>query len=168
VRVGIFADTHDHLAHIRRAVAVFNERGCELVLFAGDFVSTFALPPLRKLSCPLVASFGDNEGNRLGIHGGMEILGTIGDPPFCHRAADGTRFLLTHQRELLRGGEDGCDIVVYAHTHRARVHRDEAGRLWINPGEASGWSYGAPTVAILETTTRHVELVRLDESARHE
>ena len=63
--VGIFADTHDHLANIRRAVERFNQAGCEVVLFAGDLVSTFAVPPLRRLQCPFVGCFGDNEGNKI-------------------------------------------------------------------------------------------------------
>lgn len=161
MRVGIFADTHDHLDHIRRAVDEFNRRECELVVFAGDLVSTFAIPPLRKLKCPMIASFGDNEGNKLGIRGGMQIIGTVGEPPFGFRTADGTRFLLTHQRELLRGQEEGCDVIVYAHTHKPRVSQDDAGRLLINPGETSGWTYGQPTIAVLDTKTRHVELVSL-------
>ena len=60
MKIGIFADTHDHLDNLRAAVAEFNRRECDLVLFAGDLVSTFAIPPLRKLKCRLIASFGDN------------------------------------------------------------------------------------------------------------
>ena len=50
MRIGIFADSHDHLDHIRQAVEVFNQAHCELVVFAGDLVSSFAVPPLRKLN----------------------------------------------------------------------------------------------------------------------
>ena len=87
--VGIFADTHDHLDNIRRAVAEFNGRECDLVVFAGDLVSTFAIPPLRRLNCRMIASFGDNEGNKTGVYGGMQIIGEIGEPPFGFRLADG-------------------------------------------------------------------------------
>ena len=161
MRIGIFADSHDHLDHLRAAVAEFNRRECHLVLFAGDFVSTFAIPPLRKLHCRLLASFGDNEGNKLGICGGMQIIGEVGEPPFGVRVADGTRFLVTHQRELLRGDVAGADVIVYAHTHKPRIARDEAGRLWVNPGETSGWTYGRPTVAILETAPLEAQIVSL-------
>ena len=65
--IGIFADTHDHLANIRLAVERFNAAKCELVLFAGDLVSTFAVPPLRRLNCPFVGCFGDNEGNKVDL-----------------------------------------------------------------------------------------------------
>jgi putative phosphoesterase len=159
--VGVFADTHDHLDYIRRAVEEFNRRDCRLVVFAGDLVSTFAIPPLRRLRCPLVASFGDNEGNKVGIRGGMRIVGEVADPPFGFRAADGTRFVVTHQWELLRGDIGEADVVVYAHTHRPAVWRDAAGRLYVNPGETSGWTYGEPSIAIVETATRDAQLVRL-------
>jgi hypothetical protein len=161
MRVGLFADTHDHLDNIRRAVQLFNARQCQLVLFAGDLVSTFAVPPLRALICPLVGCFGDNEGNKAGIRGGLEILGSIGEPPLGYQAPDGTRFLITHQWELLRGDYAGCEIVAFGHTHKPLVQHDSRGHLLINPGETSGWTYGRPTVAILETATRSVEIVEL-------
>jgi putative phosphoesterase len=166
MRIGIFADSHDHLDNIRQAVDLFNRRDCGLVVFAGDLVSTFAIPPLRRLNCPMIASFGDNEGNKVGIRGGMQIIGPVGEPPFGFRAADGTRILLTHQRELLRGQLDGAQVVIYAHTHRPRIGRDSQGRLWINPGETSGWTFGDPTVVILETRTGAAELVRLAPGVR--
>ena len=165
MRIGIFADSHDHLDHIRLVVDEFNRRQCDLVVFAGDLVSTFAIPPLRKLNCPMIASFGDNEGNKVGIRGGMEIIGEVAEPPFCFRAGDGTRFLVTHQRELLRGEVEGCDIVIYAHTHKPRIARDERGRLWINPGETSGWTYGQPTFAMLDTDAMSAEILSLKSLA---
>lgn len=165
MRVGIFADTHDHLDNIRLAVAEFNRRECEVVLFAGDLVSTFAIPPLRKLNCPMIASFGDNEGNQVGIRGGMQIIGEIGDPPFCSRLGDGTRVLITHQRELIREPVDGVHVIVYAHTHKPRIHRDHASRLWINPGETSGWTYRNPSIAILDTKSMDAEIIWLKDVA---
>lgn len=158
MRIGVFADSHDHLDHIRLAVAEFNRRECDLVVFAGDFVSTFAIPPLRKLACRMIASFGDNEGNKLGICGGMQIIGEVGEPPFGFRADDGTKILLTHQLELLRGDYGESDVVIFAHTHRPSISRDEHGRLFLNPGEASGWSFGKPSIAILETRPLHAHL----------
>ena len=163
MRIGVFADTHDHLDNIRRAVAEFNRRDCELVVFAGDFVSTFAIPPLRALRCPMIACYGDNEGNKLGLRGGLQIVGQVGEPPFGFRTPDGLRVLLTHQWELLQGEPGECDIVIYAHTHRPRIDRDEAGRLLINPGETSGWTYRKPSIAVLETAPLAAEIVWLPE-----
>ena len=95
----------------------------------------------------------------------MSIIGSMGEPPLGVRLEDGTRVLLTHQKELLAGGlEEGADVVVFSHTHKPLAALDSAKRLWINPGEASGWTYGRATMAFLETTRRAVRIVDIDES----
>lgn len=162
MRVGIFADSHDHLDHVRRAVDVFNEHGCELVVFAGDFVSPLVIPPLRNLRCPMIACFGDNDGNKIGIAGGMRIVGTLGEPPFGFVTKDGTRFLLTHFLDDLKGYVDGSDVVIFAHTHRPSEVTDKHGRLFINPGETGGWFFRKPNVTLLDTETRDICRVNLD------
>ena len=162
--IGIFADSHDHLDHIRRAVQLFNAAGCELVVFAGDLVSSFAVPPLRALKCRVIACYGDNEGNKAGVAAGMKIIGTLGEPPFGFKTPDGRRILLTHMDRCLRDLDGDFDVAIYAHTHKPSITHDERGRLFINPGETSGWSYGKPTVALLDTTTMQARIVSLIES----
>jgi len=164
MRIGIFADTHDHLDNIRRAVNLFNEQECELVLFAGDLVSTFAVPPLRALRCPVWGCFGDNEGNKTGLLGGFRVLGRLGDPPVEYLLHDGTRVKMAHLPGQLRSGTEDYDIGVHGHTHQPFIRIDDRNRLIINPGETSGWTYGRPTVALLETTSRTAEILPLDTS----
>jgi len=164
MRIGIFADSHDHLDHIRKAVAVFNRAQCDTVLFAGDLVSTFSIPPLRKLDCPLVACFGDNEGNKPGLLAGIRIVGVLGEPPFCYIADDGTRFLLAHMERQLRDLRGEFDVAVYAHSHKPKIKRDFKDRLCINPGETSGWTFDDPTVVLLETDSMETTLVHLHET----
>jgi putative phosphoesterase len=162
MRVGIFADSHDHLDHIRRAVKRFNEEKCRCVIFAGDLVSTIAVPPLRHLRCPLVGCFGDNEGNKVGLHSGLSIVGTVfQEPPIHYRAEDGTRFVVVHMKQQLSSVSEEFDVAVYGHTHKPRVYRDEKNRLFVNPGETSGWSFRRPTIALLDTETANVEIVEL-------
>lgn len=160
MQIGIFADAHDHVDNVRHAVNVFNRAGCGLVVFAGDFCSPIVVPPLRKLQCPVAACFGDNDGNRVGLAGGMRIIGEIGDPPFGLEAG-GLRILVAHTPESVRDMTDGADVVVTAHTHRPAVQSDESGRLFVNPGETSGWTFRKPTVALLETSSRTAKIVKL-------
>jgi uncharacterized protein len=161
VRVGIFADTHDHLANIRLAVEHFNAAQAELVLFAGDLVSTIAVPPLRSLNAPLVACFGDNEGNKIGLRAGFGLVGRLSEPPVFVTADDGTRFVLAHMKRQLRGLDTEYDVAVFGHSHKPRIERDERGRLQINPGETSGWSFGRPTIVLLETATQIASVIDL-------
>lgn len=118
MRVGIFADSHDHLDNIRLAVTRFNQADCGLVVFAGDLVSTIAVPPLRALQCPLVRCFGDNEGNKVGLLAGLSLFGKpFQEPPLQFRAADGTRFVVVHMKAQLRTVSTDFDVGVYAHTY---------------------------------------------------
>ena len=163
MRIGIFADAHDHVDNVRRAVVEFNRAGCELVVFAGDFCSPIVVPPLRKLNCPVLACFGDNDGNRTGIAGGMRIVGDLGEPPFGFRTPDGVRVLVTHVPQDLRGLTEGGDVIIHAHSHRAGIERDSAGRLLVNPGETSGWTYRKPSIAVLNTDPLEARLIFLPE-----
>jgi putative phosphoesterase len=166
--LGIFADSHDHLDNLRRAVEVFSAAGCQQVLFAGDLVSTFLTPPLRKLGCKIIGCYGDNEGNKPGLAAGFSILGTLAEPPVFWQSPDRLRFVIVHMERQLRGLESEFDVCVYAHTHKPRAHRDSQGRLYLNPGETSGWTFGAPTVMLFETATRKVEVVSLLAEAGNE
>lgn len=159
--IGIFADSHDHLDNLRLAVEVFNHAGCEHVLFAGDLVSTFCTPPLRKLKCKITGCYGDNEGNRAGLQAGFSILGMLDEAPVYWTSPDGVRFVIVHMERQLRGASDEFDICIYAHTHKPRQYLDDRGRMFLNPGETSGWTFGRPTVMLCETTTRAVQVVEL-------
>jgi hypothetical protein len=160
VLIGIFADAHDHLDNIRRAVERFNRERVDLVLFAGDFVSTIAVPPLRRLEAPLVACYGDNEGNKIGLASGFRLVGQLAEPPVRLTVDDGTRLVIAHMKRQLRGLDD-YDVGVVGHTHKPRIERDARGRLLINPGETSGWSFGRPTIALFDTSTKQATIVEL-------
>lgn len=163
MKIGLFADAHDHVDNVRRAVARFNHEGCDLVLFAGDFCSPIVIPPLRKLNCRMIACLGDNDANPIAIEGGMRIIGDVGHAPFGIRLEDGTKILLTHELSDLQPNPGEFDVVVFAHTHRFSIKRDDRGRLHINPGETSGWTYRKPSIVILETSPLEARRIDLPE-----
>lgn len=164
MKVGVFADTHDHLDNIRRAVQIFNAAQCECVLFAGDLVSTFAVPPLRQLNCPIYGCFGDNEGNKIGLQGGFKLIGKIQEAPAQYELTDGTQVAIVHMQRQFAGFQGEFDIAIFGHTHKPEIRYDDAGKLWINPGETSGWTYGRPTVALLDTNDKTAEIIDIDMS----
>ena len=166
MRIGLFADAHDHVDNVCRAVAEFNRLRCDLVIFAGDFVSPIVVPPLRKLKCSVLACFGDNDGNQIGLQGGMRIIGPVAYPPFGFRTPDGVRILVAHTAEQVRGMMPGTQVVICAHTHKPAVQTDSNGVLFVNPGETSGWTYRKPTIGVLETQPLSARIVPLPEMPR--
>ena len=74
MKIGVMADTHDHMSRIRQAVELFRRRGVVHVVHAGDFVAPFAIRPLAQLSCPVLAVLGNNDGEVAGLTGPHEEL----------------------------------------------------------------------------------------------
>lgn len=161
MKIGILADIHDNVDHIRHTVNLLNALQVKVTLIAGDFVSPLVVPSLRKLKGKVVACFGDNDGNQIGIAGGMKIVGTLAHGPVCYQTDDGVKILMAHQLTEIRDCIDGADVVVFAHSHRSSIAKDRHGRLFINPGEVGGWMFRKPSIAVLDTETREAEIVEL-------
>lgn len=158
--IGIMADSHDNINAVRQAVRLFNSLGCRLVLHAGDFVAPFSARELHGLSCPLMAVFGNCDGEKEGLRQAVEPIGKIVESP--HKLTfEGRKFLLTHvplkKAELF---QEKVDIYIFGHTHRPEVKR-EGKILTINPGEAGGWVTGKSTAAIYDPDKDEVEILSL-------
>ena len=161
MKIGILADIHDNVDNVRHAVNLMNTLQVRVVLIAGDFVSPLVVPSLRKLRGQVIACFGDNDGNRIGIAGGMKIVGTLARGPVCYRTDDGVHILMAHQLSEIRDWIDGADVIVFAHSHRPSITKDRHGRVFINLGEVSGWMFRKPSVALLDTVTNEAEILQL-------
>ncbi len=157
---GLMADSHDNLLQIKEAVDFFNSRKVALVLHAGDYVAPFAIKELKKLSCPFMGVFGNNDGEKEGLEETAGQIGEIHFPPFSLEL--GTRkILLLHELQKLDSLKIyEYDLIVYGHTHKAEIRR-EAGTLLINPGECGGWLSGCSTVGWINLEKMKAEIVSL-------
>ena len=159
--IGVLADSHDNLDAIRRAVRLFTDAKCDLVIHAGDFVAPFAAMELRSLSCPVRAVYGNCDGEKKGLAAAFDGMGEISAAPLFFEHS-GLRFLVTHLNAPVRGYIRGkrCDVLIYGHTHKPEIRR-ENGILIINPGEAGGWVHGKSTVALLDPSGLLAEIIPL-------
>ena len=163
MKIGVLSDSHDNLPNIRKAVEVFSKNGVEALIHAGDFCSPFTLAefkPLSEKGIKMSAVFGNNDGDRL------LLARRAGD--FCSFAdgasvlsLGGRRIVIMHYPELAddlyRLG--AYDLVIYGHNHKPRVEGGE--KKLLNPGTCSGYLAEAATVALVDTTSMAVEIVRL-------
>jgi putative phosphoesterase len=158
--VGILADTHDNRTAIQKAVALFNQRGTGLVIHAGDMISPFCILDFRALACPMQLVFGNNDGEKIGLHAAFQSKGTIQNGPRIF-TYEGKRFLLMHEDQCVDSLQDlnAVDVVVYGHTHEVDVRPGPP--LIINPGEAGGWLKGRSTVALLDLNTMQAGIMDL-------
>jgi putative phosphoesterase len=148
IRVGIVADTHSPEFLPELPEELFRRlRGVDLILHAGDVGGEETLRRLRELA-PVEAVRGDHDGAMSGL------------PPWREVAIGGRRVAIVHGNrshlveepvtllgtvtlgmlwpgggvvEAVRRQFPRADVIVYGHTHRARV--DElGGTLLFNPG----------------------------------
>ncbi len=152
MKIGIMADSHDHVPIIERACELFNSEGVQMVIHAGDYVAPFSLRPLNQtLKSDYLGVFGNNDGEKLGLQKAAD--GKLYSSP-AEFELGGWRVLVAHEMPILEAVQASSRyrLVVYGHTHRPEVKR--AGEtLVVNPGECGGWLYGRCTVAIARLDT---------------
>jgi putative phosphoesterase len=163
MKIGVLSDTHDNLANLRRAVALFAARGVGLLIHAGDVCSPFALQefaPLAANGVKMHAVFGNNDGDRV-----MLVRKGSGFCDFHDGAAvvelEGRRIVVTHYPELAPAllASGMYDLVIHGHDHRARA--ETSPRRLLNPGACSGYLAARATVAVVDTADLAMEIVEL-------
>lgn len=162
MEVGLMADTHDHLSATERAIDIFNDRGVDHVLHAGDLVSPFVASKFGKLGAELHYVWGNNEGDRAHISSNFAEIGVRSLGEFGSIELGGRRIALLHGicEEVVEAlAKSGIyDAVVRGHTHRAGIQEDP---LVINPGEVCGYLSGRQSIAILDTEEMRTEILEI-------
>lgn len=161
MKIGIMADSHDNLPKIRAAIKVFAQEGVGLILHAGDFVAPFAVRAMHDAPARVVAVFGNNDGERIGLAKAFEPIGEV-HPRIALVEVNGRRIGMVHEDELVAplAAGSALDVLVYGHTHQLDI-RCEGNTLVINPGEVGGWLTGKSTVVLLDTQNMQPQVIEI-------
>ncbi len=160
MKIGIIADSHDHVTHLKKALALLRKEGIELLLHAGDYIAPFVLRRLLKGVPEFVGVFGNNDGDRLLLS--QTAGGRIHPAPYELTLPD-HRIMILHEPYGLEAitASGLYDLVIFGHTHETHLKRH--GRtLVINPGETGGWLYGRSTAALYDTESREGRILDLE------
>lgn len=162
--IGVFSDVHDNLDNLRRALAVFKERGVEALIFCGDFCSPIPSRVMGgEFDGDIHVVFGNGDGDRFLISNvantqfpNLKLHGEYAELEF-----DGAKVAVTHYpfyaQALARTGD--YQAVFSGHTHE--LHEEKIGDcLWLNPGEILGWK-GKATCAVYDTATNSAAIIPL-------
>jgi putative phosphoesterase len=157
--VGLVSDSYDDMEALARAVRLFNGRGVERVVHAGDFCSPFTSEALGMLKCGFAGIFGNNDGDRLLLT--EKFKGAVRSQPYVTTLGD-RKSVIVHEPVLVDALADSgaFDLVLFGHTHKASVRR-QGGTLVVNPGKVARLHRGPSTAAILDTGTMKVEIQHL-------
>jgi uncharacterized protein len=155
--LGILSDTHDNIPKVEKAIEFFNRRKAGFVLHAGDFVAPFTVDKFRKLDCDWLGVFGNNDGEKNGLL--EKSQGRIRKPPLRLCLA-GRKITLVHDQNTVDFTKERADLIIYGHSHKAEV-AVKNGKLIVNPGECSGWLWGKPSVALVNTETLTAKIFKI-------
>ena len=100
MKLGVMSDSHDNIPNVKRAVALFNELGVDLVVHAGDFIAPFAIDPLADLNCRVVGVFGNNDGERVVVAKRFETIGGEVHPNLASVSLGDRNIAVMHYPEL--------------------------------------------------------------------
>ncbi|MBF0176311.1 MAG: metallophosphoesterase [Magnetococcales bacterium] len=159
--IGLMSDSHDHVGHMRRAHAIFQERQAELIVHAGDMISPAALRLLQNI--PLAAVFGNNDGEKYGLLHLFRERGWRLQGDYLELDVAGKRMAVYHGTvPAIRDALLACgrfQYVVSGHTHHPE-NRYFATTLALNPGTTHGFG-GPATVMLLDTCHDGIDLIDL-------
>lgn len=161
--VGLMADSHDRVPAVDALLREMLAREVAFVLHAGDFCSPFSLAPFQTHNVTLAGVFGRNDGDPEGLRSqaeqgmGQELF----EAPHSMQLGD-HKILIVHDiADVVERSVLAHAVVIHGHTHQQEM-KTRGDTLIINPGESCGWLNGAPTAAILDLNSRHVEFIKLD------
>ncbi|MEM1513855.1 MAG: metallophosphoesterase [Candidatus Thermoplasmatota archaeon] len=145
-KIGVISDTHDNIYAIKEAIKIFNGEKVNFVIHAGDIVSPFTANIFKGLNCKIFLIYGNNDGDKLFLKEKFSNIGDINNDPFEINLKD-KKVIVTHKPELVDALSYIYDIVIYGHTHKIDIRKENA--LILNPGECCGYLTGKNSVAIL-------------------
>ena len=150
MNIGIISDTHDHKRHVRRAVEIFAERDVQYVLHAGDITTATTVEAFaRQWKERFIAVFGNCDADRAALQAAVNHYGGRIEPCYAGEI-DGKAIHMAHTPQTLAGavGSQKYDLVIYGHTHRQDIQRQDR-TLIVNPGAARSWMTSTGQVVIL-------------------
>lgn len=171
-RIGLLSDSHGRAATTRKAVALLQAHGVDLLIHLGDVggvdVIDALLVPAHKPDSILEAHlvFGNVDWDADDLERYAHAVGVKVHQPVGLLTIDSKVVAFTHGHEpqaIDQALSKGADYLCMGHTHRTRNEKEGRVRI-VNPGAL----FRAPdyTVAILDPSTDRVEFLTLPDPDR--
>lgn len=161
--IGICADSHDHVNHIKKAASYFRKKQVKRLIHAGDYCSPFTIPLFEGL--PLHGVFGNNDGDKFLLMKKFDEIDATLHGDFFSFTEDGLRFAVYHGTygEITESLEKSglYDVIISGHTHQADV-QTIGETISINPGSVNGFEDDA-MIALFDTDTKEVKFIEIDQ-----
>ena len=165
MKLGILADTHNHIENTRRALDAFRERGITRLIHCGDLTTVAIVELFAGFSVTFV--FGNSDQFHADLMQAAKALFGMGSMGYSYTAAiDDKRIAVCHgnDEDMLNGyiQQNTYDFVFHGHTHHRRDEIVGKTRV-INPGALGGNRPEQRSICILDFETEETEFVMIEE-----
>ena len=169
MKILITSDSHDRWDFLTKAVEKGNEASCEVMFFAGDFMSPGGVKVLESFSGDVHFVLGNNDGELVGLTRWLDASKNttlhykFGESTF-KETIGGIKFYMNHFPDIVKNAAltGNYDVCIYGHDH---IYHEEIlgnGTTLLNPGEIQGYKTGNSTCMIFDTKTKTVEKIVLN------
>jgi putative phosphoesterase len=169
MKILITSDSHDRWEYLELAVQEGIKVGCEVMLFAGDFMSPGGVKILEQFSGDVHFVLGNNDGELVGLTRWLDKSKNVtlhykfGESTL-EEEIDGVSFYMNHFPDAVKNAalSGKYDVCVYGHDHMYHEEILGNGTILLNPGEIQGYKTGNSTCMIFDTSTKKVEKIILN------
>lgn len=162
MKLALLSDSHDNVDNLEKAVADANNRGCEVLIHAGDLMSPQHMDNLKQFKGNVFFVFGNNDREKEKFVERSKNSNILVAGDFYDGTIDGQRVYVTHYPEIAKTAflSGSYDVVIFGHTHQKMSERKD-GKILINPGEIYGQRKGHASWAIYDTETKNMEFIEV-------
>ncbi|MCC6904254.1 MAG: metallophosphoesterase family protein [Anaerolineae bacterium] len=165
MKVGVIADTHNHIENTRRALNILKARGVERIIHCGDITTPKVIDLFAGTQATFV--FGNMDQGHAELMESAKHLMGVGSMGYLYTADwDGVRLAVCH-------GNDGekleeliqCGLyryVFHGHTHRRRDERIGTTRV-VNPGAVGGKRHEPRSICVVDFATDQLSFIEIPE-----
>ena len=159
--LGVVSDTHNHVENVETIIDIFNSHNVVKVIHSGDITQSKTLVRFKRLNCPLLGVFGNNDQEEQGlIETARENGFNFQEPPFSLEI-NNRKIAIFHEPNEIENyikENPSINLIIHGHTHRYRNEMIGEVKI-INPGECAGIIKGKNSVCLLNLKDLSLERI---------
>jgi len=168
MKIAIIADIHENFHNLVLFLKQIKQYDIKKIIFLGDFMNNGIAKVLASSDVPVIAIWGNNDGDRVAITKtslSKQSNMAIGFDTYDFLEIDNRKIFITHYpllaKPMAKSGE--FDAVFYGHNHRKNMDKVND-CIILNPGEISAHKTGNASFAIYDTKTNDAEIIEIEGS----
>ena len=168
MKIAIISDIHGNFHNLILFLKEVEKYKIKKIIFLGDFVNNGIAKILAKSKIPVIAIWGNNDGDKVAITRtslNRKSNLTIGFETYDFLEIDNRKIFITHYPLLAKpmAKSKEFDAVFYGHDHKKNIDKIDNCTI-VNPGEISAHKTGIASFAIYNTENNTSNIIDIEDS----